>query len=205
MVLPSQEIVNTPVCYSNKGICALLTQLSRRYIEKTMCTFPRDCTYSTAKLTSWLESILKIVTVFSSDQVIESRRDQPEWLQRASCRAAYGLQELKKKKAHWSQTFILFPSWVVFWLWLDAHNLMRGLPLVCGCICKPETVSVWYLDSTWLSAKIISFETHCCKLQNPAPIIHLVQTWILRVPGSPSTDSSVEVHEERRALQIFHT
>ena len=55
------------------------------------------------------------------------------------------------------------------------------------------------------SAKVISFETHCCKLQNPTPIIHLVQTWILRVPGSPSTDSSVEVHEERRALQIFHT
>ena len=55
------------------------------------------------------------------------------------------------------------------------------------------------------SGKIISFETHCCKLQNPAPIIHLVQTWILRVPGSPSTDSSVEVHEERRAFQIFHT
>ena len=55
------------------------------------------------------------------------------------------------------------------------------------------------------SAKVISFETHCCKLQNPARIIHLGQTWILRVPGSPSTDSSVEVHEERRALQIFHT
>ena len=34
------------------------------------------------------------------------------------------------------------------------------------------------------SAKIISFETNCCKLQNPAPIVHLVQTWILRVPGS---------------------
>ena len=51
-VLPSQEIVNTPVCYSNKGICALLTQLSGRYNEKTMCTFPRDCTYSAAKLPS---------------------------------------------------------------------------------------------------------------------------------------------------------
>ena len=40
MALPSQEIVNTQVCYSNKGICALLTQLSGRYNEKTMCTFP---------------------------------------------------------------------------------------------------------------------------------------------------------------------
>ena len=62
----------------------------------------------------------------------------------------------KKKKPHWSQTFILFPSWVVFWLWLDAHNLMRGLPLVCGCICKPETVSVWYLDSMWLHLQKLS-------------------------------------------------
>ena len=34
------------------------------------------------------------------------------------------------------------------------------------------------------SAKIISFETNCCKLQNPTLIKHLVQTWILRVPGS---------------------
>ena len=153
MVLPSQEIVNTPVCYSNKGICALLTQLSRRYIEKTMCTFPRDCTYSTAKLPSWLENILKIVTVFSSDQVIESRQDQPKWLWRASCRATDGWQEFKKNKNKndWSQTFILFPSWVVFWLWLDAHNLMRGLPP-----CKPETVSVWYLNSTWLHMQKLS-------------------------------------------------
>ena len=55
------------------------------------------------------------------------------------------------------------------------------------------------------SGKIISFETHCCKLQNPAPIIHLVQTWILRVIGSPSTDSSVEAQEETRALWIFRT
>ena len=62
----------------------------------------------------------------------------------------------KKKKAHWSQTFILFPSWVVFWLWLDAHNLMRGLPPVCGCICKPETVSVWYIDYTWLHLQKLS-------------------------------------------------
>ena len=55
------------------------------------------------------------------------------------------------------------------------------------------------------SAKIISFETNCCKLQNTAPIMHLVQTWILRVIGSPSTDSSVEAHEETRALWIFHS
>ena len=98
MVLASQEIVNSYVCYSNKGICALLTQSIRRYIEKTVCRFPRDYTYSAAKLPSWLESILRIVTVFIGDQVIESRQDQPEWLWRASCRAAYGLQELKKKK-----------------------------------------------------------------------------------------------------------
>ena len=157
MVLPSQEIVNTHVCYSNKGICALLTQPIGRYIEKTVCRFPRDYTYSAAKLPSWLESILRIVTVFSGDQVIESRQDQPEWLWRASCRAAYELQELKKKKKnHWSQTFILFPSWVVFWLWLDAHNLMSGLPPVCGCICKPETVSVWYINYTWLHLQKLS-------------------------------------------------
>ena len=55
------------------------------------------------------------------------------------------------------------------------------------------------------SGKIISFETHCCKLQNPAPIIHRVHTWILRVIGSPSTDSSVEAQEETRALSIFCT
>ena len=55
------------------------------------------------------------------------------------------------------------------------------------------------------SGKIISFETNCCKLQNPAPIIHHVQTWILRVIGSPSTDSSVEAQEETRALWIFRT
>ena len=55
------------------------------------------------------------------------------------------------------------------------------------------------------SGKIISFETHCCKLQNPAPIIHRVHTWILRVIGSPSTDSSVEAQEETRALWIFRT
>ena len=67
------------------------------------------------------------------------------------------------------------------------------------CLCM---ISRQYVAT---SAKIISFETNCCKLQNPGPIIHLVQTWILRVPGSPSTDSSVEVHEERRALQIFRT
>ena len=67
------------------------------------------------------------------------------------------------------------------------------------CLCM---ISGQYVAT---SAKVISFETHCCKLQNPAPIIHLGQTWILTVPGSPSTDSSVEVHGERRALQIFHT
>ena len=55
------------------------------------------------------------------------------------------------------------------------------------------------------SAKIISFETICCKLQNTAPIMHLVQTWILEVIGSPSTDSSVAAHEETRALWIFRT
>ena len=55
------------------------------------------------------------------------------------------------------------------------------------------------------SAKSVSFETNCSKLQNPAPIIHLVQIWILRAPGSPSTDSSVEVGDERRALQNFRT
>ena len=98
MVLPSQEIVSTHVCYSNKGICALLTQLSGRYIEKTMCTLPRDCTYSAAKLPSWLESILIIVSVYSEDPVIDSREDQPEWPWRASCRAAYRLQEFKEKK-----------------------------------------------------------------------------------------------------------
>ena len=128
---------------------------------KRQCVHFRDYTYSAAKLPSWLESVLIIVTVFSGDQVIESRQDQPEWLWRASCRAAYELQELKKKKKnHWSQTFILFPSWVVFWLWLDAHNLMRGLPPVCGCICKPETVSVWYLDSTWLHLQKLSHLRH---------------------------------------------
>ena len=55
------------------------------------------------------------------------------------------------------------------------------------------------------SAKSVSFETNCSKLQNPAPIIHLVQIWILRAPGSPSTDSPVEVGDERRALQNFRT
>ena len=67
-----------------------------------------------------------------------------------------GVKNKNKNKNDWSQTFILFPSWVVFWLWLDAHNLMRGLPLVYGCICKPETVSVWYLDSTWLHLQKLS-------------------------------------------------
>ena len=55
------------------------------------------------------------------------------------------------------------------------------------------------------SAKIISFETNWYKLQNPALIMHLVQTWILRVIGSPSTDSSTEAHEETGALWIFHS
>ena len=75
MVLPSQEIVSTHVCYSNKGICALLTQLSGRYIEKTMCTLPRDCTYSAAKLPSWSESILIILSVYTGDPVVDSRED----------------------------------------------------------------------------------------------------------------------------------
>ena len=75
------------------------------------------------------------------------------------------------------------------WVYLQAWD--------CLCMISRQYVAT--------SAKIISFETNCCKLQNPAPIIHLVQTWILRVSGSPSTDSSVEVHEERRALQIFRT
>ena len=208
MVLPSQEIVSTHVCYSNKGICALLTQFSGRYIEKTMCTLPRDCTYSAAKLPSWLESILIIVSVYSGDPVIDSREDQPEWLWRASCRAAYGLQEFKEKKKkltgsrHLSFTS---PLWVVFWRRLDAHNLMRGLPQVQvhlqtgGCL---RMISQQYVAT---SAKIISFETNCCKLQNTAPIMHLVQTWILEVIGSPSTDSSVAAHEETRALWIFRT
>ena len=52
------------------------------------------------------------------------------------------------------------------------------------------------------SGKIISFETNCCKLQNPAPIIHRVQTWILRVIGSPSTDSSVEVRRKQELSQF---
>ena len=99
-----------------------------------------------------------------------------------------------------------FPLWFAFWLWLDAHNLKWGLPPTYGYVCKPVTLSVWYLDRTWLHPeKIISFETNCCKLQNPVPVIHLVQTWILRVLGSPSTDSSVEAQEETRALWIFHT
>ena len=136
MVLPSQEIVSTHVCYSNKGICALLTQLSGRYIEKTMCTLPRDCTYSAAKLPSWLESILIIVSVYSGDPVIDSREDQPEWLWRASCRAAYGLQEFKEKKKNSLVPDIYrftSPLWVVFLLWLDTQNLMRGLPPICQC------------------------------------------------------------------------
>ena len=70
-----------------------------------------------------------------------------------------GVKKKKKKKnthTHkWSQTFILFPSWVVFWLWLDAHNLMRGL-----LPYKPETVSVWYLDSTWLHLQKLSHLRH---------------------------------------------
>ena len=167
MVLPSQEIVSTHVCYSNKGICALLTQLSGRYIEKTMCTLPRDCTYSAAKLPSWLESILIIVSVYSGDPVIDSREDQPEWLWRASCRAAYGLQEFKEKKKNSLVPDIYrltSPLWVVFWLRLNAHNLMRGLPPVQvhlqtrGC---PHMISQQYVAT---SAKIISFETNCCKL-----------------------------------------
>ena len=82
---------------------------------------------------------------------------------------------------------------------------MRRLPLVQvhlqtrGCL---HMISQQYVAT---SAKIISFETNCCKLQNTAPIMHLVQTWILRVIGSPSTDSSVEAHEETRALWIFRT
>ena len=39
-VLPSQEIVNTPVCYSNKGICALLTQLSAGTTKRQCVHFP---------------------------------------------------------------------------------------------------------------------------------------------------------------------
>ena len=207
MLLPSQEIVSTHVYYSNKGICALLTQLSGRYIEKTMRTLPRDCTYSAAKLPSWLESILIIVSVYSEDPVIDSREDQPEWPWRASCRAAYRLQEFKEKKNSLVPDIspLTSPLWVVFLLWLDAHNLMRGLPPVevhlqtRGCL---HMISQQYVAK---SAKIISFETNCCKVQNTARIMHLAQTWILRVIGSPSTDSSVEAHEETRALWIIHT
>ena len=91
----------------------------------------------------------------------------------------------RKKKNHWSQTFILFPSWVVFWLWLDAHNLMRGLPPVMWVYLQAwDCLCMIYQLYVATSAKIISFETNCCKLQNPAPIVHLVQTWIHRVPGS---------------------
>ena len=36
-------------------------------------------------------------------------------------------------------------------------------------------------------------------------LLQATETWILRVLGSPSTDSSVEVGDERRALQNFRT
>ena len=176
-----------------------------------MCAFPRDCTYSAAKLPSWLESILIIVTVFSGDQVIESRQDQPEWLWRASCRAAYGLQELKKNKNK-NKTTPLVP---------DIYPLpfMSCILALVGCTQSNEgsPSGIWVhlqaRDSLCMisqqygatSAKIVSFETNCCNLQKPAPIIHLVQIWILRPSGSPSTDSSVEVGDERRALQNFRT
>ena len=159
MLLPSQEIVSTHVCYSNKGICALLTQLSGRYIEKTMCTLSRDCTYSAAKLPSWFESILIILSVYSGDPVVESRKDQPKWLWRASCSAAYGLQEFKGKKKKNSRVPDIYhltsSLWVVFLLWLDAQNLLRGLPPV-QVHFKPEAVSEWYLNSMWLHLQKLS-------------------------------------------------
>ena len=172
MVLASQEIVNTPVCYSNQGICALLTQPIRRYIEKTVCRFPRDCTYSAAKLPSWLESILIIVTVFIGDQVIESRQDQPEWLWRASCRAAYELQELKKKKKKLVPDIYPLPFMSCILALVGCTQSNEGSPSgmwvhlqAWDCLCMIYRLYVA------TSAKIISFETNCCKLQNPAPII----------------------------------
>ena len=83
---------------------------------------------------------------------------------------------------------------------------MSCILALVGCTQSNEgsPSGMWVHLQAWDCLCMISRQyVAICK--NPGPIIHLVQTWILRVPGSPSTDSSVEVHEERRALQIFHT
>ena len=98
-----------------------------------------------------------------------------------------------------------FPLWVVFLLWLDTQNLMRGLPPITSVFQVWDCLRMISRQCMATSAKIISFETSWLKLQNPAPIMRLVQTWILRVPGSPSTDSSAEAHDKTRSLWMLHT
>ena len=167
-----------------------------------MCTFPRDCTYSAAKLPSWLESILIIVTVFSGDQVIESRQDQPEWLWRASCRAAYGLQELKKKKKL-KQNDLTGPRHLPSSL----HELYFGFGWMNTISWGVSLRYMGALASPRLSLYDIStIRGYICKnCLIWDKLLQATETWILRVLGSPSTDSSVEVGDERRALQIFRT
>ena len=157
MVLPSQEIVSTHVCYSNKGICALLTQLSGRYIEKTMCTLPRDCTYSAAKPPSWSESILIILSVYTGDPVVDSREDSQNNSGELLEVQLMDYRSLKEKKNSLVPDIyrLTSPLWVIFLLWLDAQNLMRVLPLV-QVHFKAEAVSEWYLNSTWLHLQKLS-------------------------------------------------
>ena len=115
------------------------------------------------------------------------------------------LKEKKKKltgSRHLS-SYLLFMS-CVFAL-VGCTESIEGSPSSTGAFQARGCLRMISQQYVTTSAKIISFETNWYKLQNPALIMHLVQTWILRVIGSPSTDSSIEAHEETGALWIFHT
>ena len=71
-----------------------------------------------------------------------------------------GVKKKKKKPTSPRHLSSSLPLWFEFLLWLDAHNLMWGLPPIYGYICKPETLSVWYLNSTWLHPEKLSHLRH---------------------------------------------